>query len=454
MKGKNTRKRAHSGRLRDHASTTAFARHGLEQCIGGFDLPEESHEAHARRQMLYNHALPSYGTPGPTPLVVNDFSFVTFPEEIDSKARSMLCTYFTYLKNTMYPIARYSRPDPANTYWFHWTQLDLAYLHSILFTASFFNDNLTGCKSKRTKYHSYRTVSELNKQLSDAKTALTDSTTTVVMAMALVAECFGDVDSAHMHVKGLRRIVELRGGIKSTGLVYSICTGAEPAFCEETPSYASAFDISPELLRLKPLDASYFSRSRTIVRALDRRLYNIFKDVQGLSQLLNNSSDCGHKIQDMALEELLTSVQSRLLTLKFNEHGNNIAELLRLSLMAYLTTVFWCFPGLKFDYPHLAMQFRRACLAFSPTTASEKHHFAWALTVGAISLFQAHNQDWLLRILHPLIRHHLGTTWVEVKKSLGHIMWIGSIHDCSASELFSHYLGEPGAKDILVVGSA
>ncbi|OHX00289.1 hypothetical protein CSPAE12_01065 [Colletotrichum incanum] len=354
----------------------------------------------------------------------------------------------------MYPIARYSRSDSINTYWFHWTQLDLAYLHSILFTASFFYDNLTEHKSERTKYHSYRTISELNKQLADAKTALTDSTTTVVMAMALIAECFGDVDSAHIHVMGLKRIVELRGGMGSAGLVYNICTGAEPAFCEETPSYASAFDHLPELLRLKPLDASYFSRSRTLVRALDRRLYNIFKDVQGLSQLLNNSFDSSYKIQEMALEELLTSIQSRLLRLKFEDHGNNIAELLRLSLVAYLTTVFWCFPGLKFDYPHLAMQFRQVCLAFSPTTVKERYHFAWALTVGTISLFHGHHRDWLLEILHPLIRDHLGTTWVEVRRNLGHIMWIGSIHDCLALEVFTHFLGENRAEEVAVVGSA
>lgn len=115
----------------------------------------------------------------------------------------------------MYPIARYSRSDSSNTYWFDWTQLDLAYLHSILFTTSFFYDNVQGHTSERTRYHSYRTIHELNKQLAHAKTAVTESTTTVVMAIALMAGCFGDTDSAHMHMMGLKRIVELHGGIQS-----------------------------------------------------------------------------------------------------------------------------------------------------------------------------------------------------------------------------------------------
>lgn len=115
----------------------------------------------------------------------------------------------------MYPIGRYSRSDANNTSWFHWTQLDLAYLHSILYTTSFFYDSLKGQKSKRTEFYSYRTIHELNKRLADPATALTDSTTAVVMGMALIAACFGDVESAHMHVMGLKRIVGLRGGVES-----------------------------------------------------------------------------------------------------------------------------------------------------------------------------------------------------------------------------------------------
>jgi hypothetical protein len=80
---------------------------------------------------------------------------------------------------------------------------------------SFSLDSLRGQKSKRTEFHAYRMIHELNKQLSDPKTALTDSTTIVVMALALIAESFGDVESAHMHMMGLKKIVDLRGGIES-----------------------------------------------------------------------------------------------------------------------------------------------------------------------------------------------------------------------------------------------
>ncbi|WQF87748.1 Putative fungal transcription factor [Colletotrichum destructivum] len=468
MRGKNTRKRAIPAIYKGRRSAVALRTRGQEHSVEGTGLPEGSGEDRSGCLTLHHDALPPYGYHhhlGLTPLTANAFPFVTFPEEIDNNARNMLCIYFTRLKNTMYPIARYSRSDSSsNTYWFDWTQLDLAYLHSILFTTSFFYDNVQGQTSERTRYHSYRTIHELNKQLAHAKTAVTESTTTVVMAIALMAGCFGDTASAHMHMMGLKRIVELRGGIESyssypllqaklsrAGLVYSSCTGAEPVFCEGTPSYDSAFDHLPELIQLKPLDATCVSRSRALVRTLDRRLYNAFKDVQCLSRLINDSYNSGHKIPEMALEGLLTSVQARLLSLQFDNRGNNTAELLRLSLVAYLTTVFWSLPGLKFDYPHLAAQFRKVCLGFSPTATGEGECFAWALTVGAISLFNGRDRDWLLQILHPLIRDHLGTTWAEVRKSLGHIMWIGSIHDDLASEVFRSYLEDTGTGDAVAV---
>ncbi|KAH7161949.1 hypothetical protein B0J13DRAFT_591364 [Dactylonectria estremocensis] len=457
MRGKNTRTRAHPNRLTGHVPVTTVEGQQPQPAVGLSNSSEESHGVRTLRELNSDvDALVRVRHQATVPRAANVFTFIKFAEDIDSSSRNLLCTYFSYLKDAMYPIGRYSRFDATNAYWFHWAQLDLAYLHSILYTTSFFYDSLAGQKSRRTEFYLYRTIHELNKQLANPTTALTDSTTTVVMGMALIAECFGDVESAHMHVVGLKRIVSLRGGIESfanrpqlqaklyrTGLVYSICTGAKPAFHQDAASFESAFESSPELARLKLSDASCFSRSRSVVRALERRLYGVFKDVQDLSQLINDAHNSTQKIREMPLEDLMTSMQSRLLMLEFND-GNILPELLRLSLLAFLTTVFWSFPGVKFEYPHLANQLRQACLAFKPTTAGESYLFAWALMVGAASLFHHPHQTWLPRKLRPLIRDNLGGTWFEVQNNLRRVMWIDSIHDGPGIEVFNQRLGETG----------
>ncbi|CEI70920.1 unnamed protein product [Fusarium venenatum] len=470
MRGKNTRTRALPGRVMGRSPATSVGLQRPQHAAGDSDPSEESHGARARSELLDSDedALARIGHAEIVPGAADMFTFVKFPEDIDSSSRSLLCASrpapdafcppdFSYMKDEMYPIVRYSRPDTPKAYWFHWAHLDLAYLHSILYMTSFSLDSLRGQKSKRTEFHAYRMIHELNKQLSDPNTALTDSTTIVVMGLALIAESFGDVESAHMHVMGLKKIVDLRGGIESfanhpllQSKLHRICTGANLAFHQDIASFDSAFDSSSELAQLRPSDASCFYRSRSLVRTLERRLYASLKDVQDLSQLLNDSHDSGHKIREMSLEDLITYIQSRLLMLEF-EDNDIFPELLQLSLLAFLTTIFWGFPGVKFEYPRLANQLRQACMAFTPSTPGESYFFAWALMMGATSVFRGPGQTWLLQRLRPLIRDSLGRTWFEVKNNLRQVMWIDSIHDGPGIEVFNRCLGEIGDRSIVPI---
>lgn len=72
--------------------------------------------------------------------------------------------------------------------------------------------------------------------------------------------------------------------------------------------------------------------------------------------------------------------------------------------------------------------------------------------VGAVSLYQGHDQAWLGRRLYPPMTDYLGSTWIEARESLGQIIWIGSIHDCSGLEIFQRYLGESEATNATVFG--
>ncbi|KAH7146898.1 hypothetical protein B0J13DRAFT_500784 [Dactylonectria estremocensis] len=404
MRGKNTRTRALPGRVKGRSPATAVGIQRPQHAAGDSDSSEESHGARTRSELLDSDedALARIRHAEMVPGAADMFAFIKFPENIDSSSRSLLCA----------------------------------------------------CT---TEFHAYRMIHELNKQLSDPNAALTDSTTIVVMALALIAESFGDVESAHMHVMGLKKIVDLRGGIESfashpllQSKLHRICTGANLAFHQDAASFDSAFDSSSELARLKPSDASCFSRSRSVVRTLERRLYAILKDVQDLSQLINDSHDSGHKIREMSLEDLITYIQSRLLMPEF-EDNDIFPELLRLSLLAFLTTIFWGFPGVKFEYPRLANQLRQACIAFTPSTAGESYLFAWALMVGATSVFRGPDQTWLLQRLRPLIRDSLGRTWFEVKNNLRQVMWIDSIHDGPGIEVLNQCLGETGDRSIVPI---
>lgn len=131
------------------------------------------------------------------------------------------------IKKIVYPVARCCNINVANTSFFQWLLEDPAYLHVTLYTVSIFFDILAGrIPARATSYHLYRTVKALKGRVGNTKEALTDATAAVVMSLAIVAEGFGDVPAATTHFRGLRRIVEMRGGIdafKHDSELYSKC---------------------------------------------------------------------------------------------------------------------------------------------------------------------------------------------------------------------------------------
>lgn len=132
------------------------------------------------------------------------------------------------------------------------------------------------------------------------------------------------------------------------------------------------------------------------------------------------------------------------------ESMNNdvLGELLRLSLLAFLTIVFWNFPGVKLEYPYLSEQLRKSCLAFTPSTDHERFLLAWALMMGSISVFDDDDQTWLPHRSYPLFRDSLGMIWSEVRDNLKQVIWIDSLHDSAGMKVFNRYL--IGTTDVVV----
>jgi hypothetical protein len=89
-------------------------------------------------------------------------------------------------------------------------------MHSVLYVASTFFDIVNHKPSRKvTNYHFYKLVRALNERLSDSAAAVSDSTVTTITSMVMVALCVHDLAAARTHLDGLRRIVQLRGGIEA-----------------------------------------------------------------------------------------------------------------------------------------------------------------------------------------------------------------------------------------------
>ncbi|KAI8716461.1 hypothetical protein NCS52_00940000 [Fusarium sp. LHS14.1] len=386
------------------------------------------------------------------PFSINVLDTVKFADEVDRPARQMIASFFGTIRELMYPLDLCCEFNASETNWFGWMTNDAAYLHALLFTVSSFHDLAAGRTAQpRTNYHVFKAIRLLNERLADRKMALADSTVAVVMSMAMLCEIAGDAQAARAHTDGLKQIVELRGGISSfshaqqlqvkicrVDLSVAISQGSRPYFFQDGVSWDSFFESCSVLKRLRPVPSAAMLHTRRLIKPVDRRLYYIFQDVQDFSQLVNFLFQSHQRIQPGVFQDLLTSLQYRILLLDFGI-DNRFAELLRLSMLAYLTVVFFRLPQVKLQYPFLGSQLRTSCQTFEPANEQERKVFAWAMFVGFMSALDLEDED-LTMMLAEMMVPCLGSSWVEAKASLKEVLWIDGIYDGPGQEVYEKFV--------------
>ncbi|WDK21969.1 hypothetical protein CGRA01v4_13259 [Colletotrichum graminicola] len=382
--------------------------------------------------------------------VPNDIYMVQFAQEVDAASRAMLFEFYGAIKETMYPVEWCLRFDDSKTPWFYWLFSDAAFMHSILFTVCLLHDSIRGETSKRTSFHVWKALNLLNRNISDESLALADSTIATVVSMCMVSEVFGHRDSAAAHVRGMRRIVQLRGGIERfrhnlqlhvkicrVDIGWSLCTGEKPLYYRDNISWESAF---ASMLGNPPTGFEHdrhLSDVRLFVDSTDRRIGNVFQDLHDFSRLANFLVKTGRKIDPNGFQNLMISIQYRLLHLNPIEQSS-VSEMFRLGMISFITTLFLKVQGAKIELTFLAGQFRSACQNLDVSelsTTTVRLMFAWALVVGAISVFDGSDDLWLLPKLASL-RDSLGPTWPEAKASLEQVMWMDMVHSPTGVKVF------------------
>lgn len=95
---------------------------------------------------------------------------------------------------------------------------DVCCLHSLMFSVRTFVDGISNKEPSRlARYHYGQTLQLLQARLYefDQTSAISDATIMVVITLAGAAELIGDLEAATSHIKGLEKIVNLRGGVRA-----------------------------------------------------------------------------------------------------------------------------------------------------------------------------------------------------------------------------------------------
>ncbi|KAF4446446.1 hypothetical protein FALBO_17072 [Fusarium albosuccineum] len=455
MRGKNTKRRGTPGQRQiilvnnaaqdDHDSVTQVARRpSSSERPKPFD-PEEylQYRAWIQSPSLLPHSI----TPP-------DLTLFNFASPLDGNSRYLIYRFLTTIKDTLYPIEWCFEPDRTRVCWFRWLLQDAAYLQSVLFMVSAYHDILasktqqvrgsgdiedgwaTGLSSE-TRARLRLTISLLQERIQDRERQLQDTTAAVVMSLAMMADAMGDADAFEAHAKGLRDIVKMRGGLKGfednrqlqiklcrVDLGWSIRSGCKPEIWDSDLSWRPMFEHMQHITAPPELETPS-SSFLAMIAAWDYRLQNVWKDLRDFAALANQLIPGQRKLPPDVFQEIMLSVQYRLLLLQYPLDMYPVQEAIRLGLLAFESTVFFQVPGVKLKSRMFAKQLRDAIEAIPVDGQVIANIKLWLLFIGSIIVFEG-KEPWLVQSIRGLTGRQ---TWSEVRKRVKEVMWIDIVHD-------------------------
>ncbi|KAL2842275.1 hypothetical protein BJX68DRAFT_167845 [Aspergillus pseudodeflectus] len=147
------------------------------------------------------------------------------------------------------PVDMNSTAYHIQTVWIRGAMTDAALFHATLYAgASHFDLSRGERQSSITLYHQAEAIRLINERLSDPEFAVDDRTLIAVTPLALFADLNGDRAAADIHREGLRKMVEMRGGLDRLGF-----EGLTSALIQmNNIIYNIAFDLSHDKLSSPP----------------------------------------------------------------------------------------------------------------------------------------------------------------------------------------------------------
>lgn len=374
----------------------------------------------------------------------------------------------------MYPTEWCVKFDLTKVCWFRWLLDDAAYFHSLLFTVSAFQDiinsgpegalsgqNLSTQFSRRTQLHLRRSMELLRESIQDRDRQMEDVTAAVVVSMAMMADAIGDDDACEAHVNGLREMVRLRGGMKafshnrqlqikisryvtivliirfvrltfaSVDLGWSIKNNSKPLFFDGNVSWSRFFDKI--ILNQIPAEANFH---RAVIDALlqdlDTKLQHVFCDLRDFTRTANMLITSKDKLQPELFQEIMVSIQYRLLLLEYPLASQSLEAAIRNGLLAFEASIFLQVPGMKIKYPAMTDRLRFAIDVVNASTPAFADLKLWLLFIGSISFIDS-TELWLISAIIELTGEY---DWPEIRDRLKGIMWIDAVHDGPGKKIF------------------
>ncbi|KIN08820.1 hypothetical protein OIDMADRAFT_175530 [Oidiodendron maius Zn] len=379
----------------------------------------------------------------------SDASTIGIIDTVEPEAIEIVLRFSSIAKQILFCLESCILFERRAEEWIAPMAVDSAYLHSRIFSSQYFFDAILPRKpstsSALTSSHYLKTIRLLRDRLEhdSDQVRLSNTTAAAVLSLACHAHIAGDSKSARHHLDGLRRIVNLRGGIATFRENSKLCdigmvlhSGSKPAFFNNS-SRAGNFPPYPNLTPFLELRghsaADKYHTPAIYLDGIDKELAQTWRVISEFCAVINFAVQSEQRISTETFLDTMASVIYRLLDMRFDANSKN--EAIRLSLLAFSSSIFLHWKRFGMSYPHLVSVYKD-CLARMTLSEIPPQLLLWILVVGAISILDAANIEWLNPVLLTNIDICEIESWNTMQDLLKSFIWIGLIHDKPGKEVF------------------
>ncbi|KAJ5587588.1 uncharacterized protein N7459_003353 [Penicillium hispanicum] len=377
--------------------------------------------------------------------VGDELSFTRFAAPVEPPLLRDVLKFSFMAKKILYPLESciiFHKKDTVDTVWFDLLTHDDAYMHSVVFLcqAYFFlvSGQETPATERKAMVHYSQTLRLLRERLSisAAQSQVSDATILVVLYLAGHAHLVNDFGSAQHHLQGLRKLVDMRGGLYAFSyntklitellkfdLAIAINNGTEPVFFRD-----------PSVEPLIPFDHAFYPGEKTIRLDLNDDLAQAWTAMKKFCSAINSAAQRNRQLTKETLLNAIGSVMYRLVDMKHLD-PTSIDEAVRLGLLAFSSHVFLQCKDVQLPHTYFPRRYRH-CLLNLRVQDIPPQILAWLLVIGAISVLSPADDSWLMPWLRVNCDMCGAQGWEELRGRLKGLLWIDILHDRPGQAIF------------------
>ncbi|KAL4801482.1 hypothetical protein BDV18DRAFT_167320 [Aspergillus unguis] len=384
---------------------------------------------------------------------------VLFPIPVPARSKGLVREALFFFSGIRYNVeldGAVDNPDVMGSVWIRFFFRDEAYFHCSVATSILCSRNLVS-ETTQGMYHIARTYRIVQERLMSREEATADMTIAILVAMSQYERLQGEYSRGYVHVQGLRRMIELRGGLAQFN---SECSAVALKVLRADLEYAlqlggrMLFGLEGiDFLRLlKGVDINgcreQFSDARvdlSLRDSLRADLLATFVDMRSLAGMLNDAgAGQRRKIAAEDFHNTIVLLGYRVLdigALDGKSAGNIptpmsiLEEASHLGLIAFLVTFLRGLDHRIADKPLLSRRLRIAVQGLLMSIESDnedkiaKNVLLWTLFIGAVAVFKPSDDEWLIPTINRTMRILGLSSWENVKQSFAGFPWVNALHD-------------------------